>query len=728
MHSLGATADDAYANEAAALRRRLPSPASSRSWSSSTAPDAAAAILAPPSSRRCSSTRPRTPETRAPTTPRVTASSTRARAADFLDDDAVAPRLRVDVATGSPNELVTEDVPEGTALRVTLAWLDPAGARARQPDDRAPVLENDLDLSLVAPDEQTVFHPWSLDAERPEAAAVRDAPNRVDNVEVVDVDAADNRWTGAWTVRVESARPLLRNEPQAYALAASAPISSAATARRRKRDAHRARAWPRTGRPRCRSPSKTSAAARSTGRRPPTLRSSSSSERAGATVTNSSSVRTARTSARDASGSATITLESTEPGRPRTLGVLVTTRANPECGTRLCGPDPLCGRPCGGCAVEFACAPEGAVRSTRRAVPRRRPRLDSRKRRGLGRRPAARIGFPRAAAASSARTRDSMDCPTHRSLRLLHRGVGVRHHPVGSARRLRRFGDRVQRRHDRFSARPSSSSSMPANRSRPSWTVSTAIRVRSRSEFTSSAAPTASLVRGSAASVLPPTSARSIGSTAGELRGRSRRAKSRWASRHPWTVCTDSTHPDSNYEASVAILRDDCSGEELACGADSVELALFAGARVIVVIDGALAHEDQFALGVTTRAITCGADCAARPSGGLCACDERCVELGDCCVDACGECATCTPDQDCEFGRCIPRRCTGGNCGCDPRRAERARPDVTPAPAEFPAKRAARATTGQFRSSFRPAARVARPPRPRQALSAGSESPSPSAH
>jgi hypothetical protein len=120
----------------------------------------------------------------------------------------------------------------------------------------------------------------------------------------------------------------------------------------------------------------------------------------------------------------------------------------------------------------------------------------------------------------------------------------------------------------------------------------------------------------------------------------------------------------SSYDASVAAFRDDCSGEELACADDGVEVSMFAGGRVIVVIDGARSPEDRFTLSVTTRSLTCGGDCGAKPGGGLCACDERCVELGDCCVDACGDCAGCTPDQECEFGRCIPRRCIAGDCGC----------------------------------------------------------------
>jgi MYXO-CTERM domain-containing protein len=122
----------------------------------------------------------------------------------------------------------------------------------------------------------------------------------------------------------------------------------------------------------------------------------------------------------------------------------------------------------------------------------------------------------------------------------------------------------------------------------------------------------------------------------------------------------------SSYDATLAVLRDDCNGEELACADDAVEVSMFAGGRVVVVIDGALRPEDRFSLSVTTRSLTCGGDCGAKPGGGLCGCDERCVELGDCCVDACGDCASCTAEQECEFGRCIPRRCLGGDCGCGP--------------------------------------------------------------
>ncbi|HVR18810.1 MAG TPA: S8 family serine peptidase [Polyangiaceae bacterium] len=584
-------------------------------------------------------------------------------AATFVDEDTVAPRLRVDVATGSPNELVTEDVPEGTALRVTLAWLDPPGAARSTPDDRAPVLENDLDLSLVAPGGQAVFHPWTLDVERPEAAAVRDAPNRVDTIEVVDVEAADNRWTGAWTVRVESARPLLRNEPQAYAVAASVPISAPVT--------------PVAG-----------SATRIELEVPPNGSSTLSLpiENIGSgtldwtATTDSPLVELERASgsagdelviranganlAADAAGSATITLESNEPGRPRTLGVLVTTACEPDCGARLCGPDPLCGRPCGGCAVDSACTRDGVCAPLGAQCPAA----------DLG----SSLGSGVVSGVTTGENRLSASCggelgpdsgfrwTAPHAGRYVLSTEGSAFDTVLSVRRGGCGGSEIACSDDTTDL---SSAVVVELDSGESVTAVVDGFDGDSGPFSLGihelACPDGELGSRLGGELLPKTHP-----------GRLDRLRASCAAEAAREIALGFTAPAdgayrfdasrSNYEATVAILRDDCSGEELACGADSVEVALFAGAHVIVVVDGALAHEDQFALGITTRAITCGADCAARPNGGLCACDERCVELGDCCVDACGECATCTPDQDCEFGRCIPRRCTGGSCGCDP--------------------------------------------------------------
>lgn len=95
-------------------------------------------------------------------------------------------------------------------VRATLAWIDPPG-RALSPstaiDDNTPALVNDLDLVLIDPKGKPHF-PWSIALNRdrpsePAEAVTSDAPNRVDNVERVDVRRG-SEVPGTWTVRVAS--------------------------------------------------------------------------------------------------------------------------------------------------------------------------------------------------------------------------------------------------------------------------------------------------------------------------------------------------------------------------------------------------------------------------------------------------------------------------------------------------------------------------------------------
>jgi subtilisin family serine protease len=118
-------------------------------------------------------------------------------------------------------------VTAGTPVRLTMAWIDPAGAtNLGGVDDPTPALANDLDMVLVAPDGQTKFYPWSLSAAAPKAAATRAGPNRVDNVERIDVSGLENVWTGQWTVEVTVNGPLKTVTEQTFALAASGTLSA----------------------------------------------------------------------------------------------------------------------------------------------------------------------------------------------------------------------------------------------------------------------------------------------------------------------------------------------------------------------------------------------------------------------------------------------------------------------------------------------------------------------
>lgn len=90
-------------------------------------------------------------------------------------------------------------------LRATLVWHDPPG----------PVLVNDLDLRVVAPDGHVVL-PFVLDPDRPSAAAFRGINHR-DNVEQIRVHGP---MAGQWRILVEGTA--VADGPQELALIASA--------------------------------------------------------------------------------------------------------------------------------------------------------------------------------------------------------------------------------------------------------------------------------------------------------------------------------------------------------------------------------------------------------------------------------------------------------------------------------------------------------------------------
>ena len=119
------------------------------------------------------------------------------------------------VAVGADEALTWElEVPENSpAFRATLVWSDPAASLAA-----ATQLVHDLDLTAVDPSGRE-HHPWALDPAAPSAAARRDAPNRRDNVERIDVE---NPVPGRWELRVRGTAVVLGR--QAAALVTSLPV------------------------------------------------------------------------------------------------------------------------------------------------------------------------------------------------------------------------------------------------------------------------------------------------------------------------------------------------------------------------------------------------------------------------------------------------------------------------------------------------------------------------
>ena len=101
-----------------------------------------------------------------------------------------------DVLSNSSTKQYLIDVESMSELRITLCWMDVAGA-----PNAAKALVNDLNIDLVAPDGSKVF-PFSLDPNNPSNAATATGPNTVDPIEQVLVANPQN---GIWKINISGA-------------------------------------------------------------------------------------------------------------------------------------------------------------------------------------------------------------------------------------------------------------------------------------------------------------------------------------------------------------------------------------------------------------------------------------------------------------------------------------------------------------------------------------------
>ena len=103
-----------------------------------------------------------------------------------------APKMIENTITPTARAFTNEFIWNGISpIRATLAWIDPAGADQAD-NSRTPVLRNNLDLRIIAPDGTTVHTPYIMpfvgnwsDAFMTNAATT--GSNYVDNVERVDI-------------------------------------------------------------------------------------------------------------------------------------------------------------------------------------------------------------------------------------------------------------------------------------------------------------------------------------------------------------------------------------------------------------------------------------------------------------------------------------------------------------------------------------------------------------
>jgi len=125
------------------------------------------------------------------------------------------------ISTGQLNAGVTKKaslIATGSRFKVTLVWTDPAGKiNTGRLDDALPTLQNDLDIRLISP-EGKVYYPYSLDPQRPLSPALNDGPNRVDNVEVINITTSQPGQE--WKLELK-ARKLNVGLSQSFALVVS---------------------------------------------------------------------------------------------------------------------------------------------------------------------------------------------------------------------------------------------------------------------------------------------------------------------------------------------------------------------------------------------------------------------------------------------------------------------------------------------------------------------------
>lgn len=153
----------------------------------------------------------------------------RARVKDAVE---LLPHHRQGSAAALGDTDVTVTVGAVGGLKVTLVWDDPPFTANAAPSVATGILQNDLDLLLIAPD-GTKYTPWEVNGANPFATATRTitpsaspipatARDRRNTVEQVVVD---NAPSGMWTIRVTAST--LNLPPQAYTIVAEAlPVQS----------------------------------------------------------------------------------------------------------------------------------------------------------------------------------------------------------------------------------------------------------------------------------------------------------------------------------------------------------------------------------------------------------------------------------------------------------------------------------------------------------------------
>lgn len=137
------------------------------------------------------------------------------RAANAILDDSNSNAIILETnLTDGRNYSTTFTTDGSSELSASICWTDPAGSSKNNSlNDPTPVLVNDLDLRLTAPDGTTVFFPWKLNLSDISAAATK-GDNIVDTIENIDITTPT---AGTYTIEV-SHKGTLVNGSQDFSL------------------------------------------------------------------------------------------------------------------------------------------------------------------------------------------------------------------------------------------------------------------------------------------------------------------------------------------------------------------------------------------------------------------------------------------------------------------------------------------------------------------------------
>ena len=137
------------------------------------------------------------------------------RAANAILDDSNSNAIILETNLTDERNYSTTFTTDGSSeLSASICWTDPAGSSKNNSlNDPTPVLVNDLDLRLTAPDGTTVFFPWKLNLSDISAAATK-GDNIVDTIENIDITTPT---AGTYTIEV-SHKGTLVNGSQDFSL------------------------------------------------------------------------------------------------------------------------------------------------------------------------------------------------------------------------------------------------------------------------------------------------------------------------------------------------------------------------------------------------------------------------------------------------------------------------------------------------------------------------------